>query len=275
MPVDLYVGGSEHAVLHLLYARFWHKVLLDIGVVYDKEPFLKLVHQGIILGEDGQKMSKARGNVVNPDDIVAEYGADTFRIYEMFMGPLEQVKPWQTAGIEGARRFLERVWAVAHRALGEEMPSFVARLTHSTVKKVTEDIQGLRFNTAISALMILTKQLLALDNPPRASILILLRLLEPFAPHLASELWERLHPGQSICLEPWPKYDPALLEDDLVEIAVQVNGKLRASIRLSKHASEVEARTLALTSEKVRSAISGKDVAKVVYVPCRILNFVL
>jgi leucyl-tRNA synthetase len=185
MPVDLYVGGSEHTVLHLLYARFWHKVLYDLGVVKDPEPFLKLVHQGMILGETGEKMSKSRGNVVNPDDVVREYGADALRGYEMFMGPLEQVKPWQTAGLQGVRRFLDRVWWVAQRTPSDAMDDETARLVARTVKKVTDDVEAMRFNTAISAMMILTNHLHGIDAPPREALEKLSLLLSPFAPHLA------------------------------------------------------------------------------------------
>ncbi len=201
MPVDLYVGGSEHAVLHLLYARFWHKVLFDIGAVKDPEPFLKLVHQGMVLGENNEKMSKSRGNVVNPDDVVREYGTDALRVYEMFMGPLEQMKPWQTSGIHGVRRFLERVWTVATGPLVDEPAAYddaTRRLVHKTVRKVTQDIESLRFNTAISAMMILVKHLGALAAVPREAARSLVLLVSPFAPHLGEELWQRLGHVESL-----------------------------------------------------------------------------
>jgi leucyl-tRNA synthetase len=193
MPVDLYMGGSEHAVLHLLYARFWHKVLFDIGVVTHQEPFTRLVHQGLILGEDNQKMSKSRGNVVNPDDVVRKYGADALRAFEMFMGPLEQVKPWQTSGIEGVRRFLDRVFVVCTDNITDDDVAYdmgTRRLVHKTVKKVTEDIEHLRLNTAISAMMILTKHLGQQSAVPRAAAQTLALLVSPFCPHLGEELWQ-------------------------------------------------------------------------------------
>ncbi|HEX9297081.1 MAG TPA: leucine--tRNA ligase, partial [Polyangiaceae bacterium] len=217
MPVDLYVGGSEHAVLHLLYARFWHKVLFDEGVVRHSEPFTKLVHQGMILGEDNQKMSKARGNVINPDDVVRSYGADSLRLYEMFMGPLEQVKPWQTSGIQGVRRFLDRVYALGTGELGDAMDRETQKLVHKTIQKVTHDIENLRFNTAVSAMMILSRQLSDLSPVPRQGVESLVLLLSPFAPHLAEELWKRLGHAQSLAYEPWPIHDEDLCRDELVE----------------------------------------------------------
>jgi leucyl-tRNA synthetase len=278
MPVDLYIGGSEHAVLHLLYARFWHKVLFDIGLVKDSEPFSKLVHQGIILGEDGQKMSKARGNVVNPDDVVRAYGADALRLFEMFMGPLEQVKPWQTSGIEGVRRFLDRVWNVATGPLSREAAAYddaTRRLVHRTVAKVTHDIEALRFNTAISAMMILVKHLGGLDPVPHAAAESLALLVSPFAPHLGEELWQRLGHAESLAYHPWPEFDPALVKDDVVEIGVQVNGKLRGTVTLAVDADEPTARAAALADERVRTNVEGKTVRKVIYVKGKILNFIV
>jgi leucyl-tRNA synthetase len=278
MPVDLYIGGSEHAVLHLLYARFWHKVLFDIGLVKDSEPFSKLVHQGIILGEDGQKMSKARGNVVNPDDVVRAYGADALRLFEMFMGPLEQVKPWQTSGIEGVRRFLDRVWNVATGPLSREAAAYddaTRRLVHRTVAKVTHDIEALRFNTAISAMMILVKHLGGLDPVPHAAAESLALLVSPFAPHLGEELWQRLGHAESLAYHPWPEFDPALVKDDVVEIGVQVNGKLRGTVTLAVDADEPTARAAALADERVRTNVEGKTLRKVIYVKGKILNFIV
>jgi leucyl-tRNA synthetase len=281
MPVDLYVGGGEHAVLHLLYARFWHKVLFDLGLVGDPEPFLKLVHQGVILGEDGQKMSKARGNVINPDDVVAGFGADALRVYEMFMGPLEQVKPWQTSGIEGVKRFLERVWNVAASSSTGDPVAYdeaTRRLVHKTIRKVTLDIEALRFNTAISALMILVKHLGALATVPEEAVRTLALLVSPFAPHLGEELWQRIHPGRalrSIAYEPWPEFDPTLVTDEVVEIGVQVNGKLRGTIVLAVDAGEETARAAAMAESRVRAYVDGKTIRKVVYVKAKILNFIV
>jgi leucyl-tRNA synthetase len=275
MPVDLYVGGSEHTVLHLLYARFWHKVLFDVGVVTHPEPFLKLVHQGMILGETGEKMSKSRGNVVNPDDVVRQYGADALRVYEMFMGPLEQVKPWQTAGLQGVRRFLDRVYVVGSRAPVDAIDDETRRLVHRTVKKVTGDIEAMRFNTAVSAMMILTNHLQGMKQPPREAVEKLVLCLSPYAPHLAEELWERLGHRPTIADEPWPTYDAALCIDAEVEIAVQVNGKVRGRITIARDASEATARELALADEGAKPHPEGKSVRKVVYVPGRIVNLIV
>jgi leucyl-tRNA synthetase len=278
MPVDLYVGGSEHAVLHLLYARFWHKVLFDVGVVRHPEPFSKLVHQGMILGENNEKMSKSRGNVINPDDVVQKYGADSLRVYEMFMGPLEQVKPWQTSGIEGTSRFLERAWNVCTRTLTDDPAAYdleTKRLVHKTVKKVTEDIESMRFNTAVSAMMILVKHLGGLPAVPREAAKTFALVLSPFAPHLGEELWERLGGAASLAHEPWPAFDPELVKDDTVEIGVQVNGKVRGTIQLAADADEAVAREAALAEPKVSAQIAGKPIKKVVYVRGRILNIIV
>lgn len=278
MPVDLYIGGSEHAVLHLLYARFWHKVFFDMGLVKDEEPFHKLVHQGVILGEDNQKMSKSRGNVINPDDVVRKHGADSLRLYEMFMGPLEQVKPWQTSGIDGVRRFLDRVWAACTGTLTDDESAYdeaTRRLVHKTVKKVGEDIEALRFNTAISAMMILINHLSRMPAIPREAARALTLILSPFAPHLGEELWERLGGTQSLAYEPWPAFDPALVRDDVVEIGVQVNGKLRGTIRIAPNAEEAAAKTAGLEDPKVQAFIAGKPLRKVIYVPGKILNFIV
>jgi leucyl-tRNA synthetase len=278
MPVDLYVGGNEHAVLHLLYARFWHKVLFDIGAVKDPEPFLKLVHQGIILGEDGQKMAKSRGNVINPDDVVKAYGADALRMYEMFMGPLEQMKPWQTKDIEGVRRFLDRVWNVGTGPTTTDAAAYdeaTRKLVHKTIKKVTEDIEALRFNTSVSAMMILVKHLGGLPAVPVDALKSLALILSPFAPHLGEEVWERLGNAKSLAYQPWPEFDPALVKDDVVEIGVQVNGKLRGTITLAVDADEATARAAALAEEKVKAQIEGKTVKKFIYVKGKIANFIV
>jgi leucyl-tRNA synthetase len=278
MPVDLYVGGSEHAVLHLLYARFWHKALFDIGVVKHAEPFHKLVHQGMILGENGEKMSKSRGNVINPDDVVKSHGADSLRVYEMFMGPLEAVKPWQTNGVEGVRRFLDRVWNVgvsAAKSQGAALDDETKRALHKTIKKVTEDIDALRFNTAVSAMMILVKQLQALPAVPKEAAEALVLMLAPFAPHIAEELWERLGHAESLTYAPWPAFDAALCEDAEVEIGVQVNGKARGVVKLAKDETQENAVAKALADSRVSAHTDGKSIAKIVYVPGRILNLIV
>ncbi|MGB8329243.1 MAG: leucine--tRNA ligase [Polyangiales bacterium] len=276
LPVDLYVGGAEHAVLHLLYARFWHKVLYDEGVVPVKEPFKKLVHQGMILGEGGQKMSKSRGNVVNPDDIVAAFGADSMRVYEMFMGPLEATKPWSTSSIAGVRRFLDRAFAVTLRAdAAAEPDGRLTRLLHQTIRKVTDDIEAMRFNTAISAMMVLTNELMKLDKVPAQALAVLAKLLHPFAPHLGEELWEMLGHSPSIQFAPWPTYDPALCEEDEVEVAVQVNGKVRGRITLSKAATETQALTAARGVPTVAAQLEGQTVRKTIWVPGKILNLIV
>jgi leucyl-tRNA synthetase len=280
MPVDLYVGGAEHAVLHLLYARFWHKVLYDCGIVSTKEPFKKLVNQGMILGENGEKMSKSRGNVVNPDAVVKEYGADSLRLYEMFMGPLTQTKPWQTAGIVGCHRFLGRVWRlfvddtnvlkVSDAAITDDM----RRALHKTIKKVTDDIESMSYNTAISAMMEFVN--LAYKDPriDKKTAETFVLLLSPFAPHLGEELWSRLGHSTSLAYEAWPPYDPTLLAEDSWVISVQVNGKLRGTLEVSKSASQTEVLAMARSLDSVQRNIDGKVIRKEIYVPGKIVNFV-
>ena len=278
MPVDLYVGGAEHAVLHLLYARFWHKVLFDIGAVKHAEPFTKLVHQGMILGENNEKMSKARGNVVNPDDVVREFGADALRVYEMFMGPLEQVKPWQTAGLKGVRGFLDRAWNVATGKVTDDDAAYdheTRRLVHKTIKKVGDDIESMRFNTAVSAMMILVKHIGSLPAAPRDALKSLALIVSPFAPHLGEELWQRLGATESLAYAPWPTFDPALVKDASAEIGVQVNGKVRGAVTLALDAPEATAREAAMADPKIASHVEGKTLKKVIYVPGRILNFIV
>lgn len=312
--VDLYVGGTEHAVLHLLYARFWHKVLYDLGYVSTPEPFYKLVNQGLILGEDGQKMSKSRGNVINPDDILREYGADAFRLYEMFMGPLEDTKPWSTKGLEGVYRFLGRVWRLfvdeksetefeqaetvtepaqrmrllelirLHPAIQNAQPTPAQlRALHACIKKVTEDIEELRFNTAISALMIFVNEALTWQTRPCSVMRDFVVLLHPFAPHLAEELWAKLHaqhicpgePAPSLAYEPWPQFDPALLVEGTLEIPVQVNGKLRDVIRVPADIDNAGLEEAAKASEKVKPYISGKTIKRVIVLPKKLVNIVV
>lgn len=276
LPVDLYVGGAEHAVLHLLYARFWHKVLYDLGLVTTKEPFKKLVHQGMILGEDGEKMSKSRGNVVNPDDIVKAYGADAMRLYEMFMGPLEAVKPWQTEQIAGVVRFQKRVYSLADRTVaGSEMSEETERLMHQTIRKVTKDVDELSFNTAISQMMIFSTHLASLKELPEEPVRNLALLLSPMAPHLCEEVWQLLGNEGSLAYVTWPEYDEAKCVESTVSMGVQVNGKVRGQISLPKDADEAMAKELALANEKVAKFTDGKEIRKFVYVPGRIVNIVV
>jgi leucyl-tRNA synthetase len=263
-------------VLHLLYARFWHKVLYDIGVVSTPEPFMRLVHQGMILGEDGQKMSKSVGNVVNPDDLIDRFGADALRIYEMFMGPLESVKPWQMSGIQGARRFLDRLHAIATRPLSDApADEATERLVHRTVKDVTERIETLRFNTAISLMMTLANHLNSFDQPQRNCVEKLVLLASPFAPHLAEELWEQLGHPPSIADVEWPTFDEKLTIDDTLELPVQVNGKIRGRVVIARDADESTARAAALADENVQKHLEGRPIRKLVYVPGRILNLIV
>jgi leucyl-tRNA synthetase len=281
---DLYVGGAEHAVLHLLYARFWHKVLYDLGAVPTDEPFRKLFHQGIILGEDGEKMSKSRGNVVSPDTIIASHGADTLRLYLMFLGPLEAMKPWNPSGIEGPHRFLQKVWreclgpdGAVNPKVTSEAPEDPAldRLLHETIRKVGDDIGSLRFNTAISQMMVFAN---AVQKAPRvgaATLRTFLQLLAPFAPHIAEELWTRLGGLGSVGSAPWPKFDPAKLLVTAVTVVVQVNGKHRAELNVSADLPEAEALALAQAHPKVMPFLAGQRIVKVVYVRGRILNLVL
>jgi leucyl-tRNA synthetase len=302
---DLYVGGAEHAVLHLLYARFWHKVLFDLGHVSGPEPFYKLVNQGLILGEDGRKMSKSIGNVVNPDEVVGEFGADAFRLYEMFMGPLEMSKPWSTKGVEGVYRFLGRVWRLfvdeSSEAEFEQLetisgggdPESLAtvkisplvrqttplagqtKALHACIKKVTEDLDALRFNTAISALMIFVNEATAWETKPSSVLETFLVLLQPFAPHLAEELYAKLAPaGPALAYYPWPQYDPALLVESHLEIPVQVNGKLRDKIVVAPDASQADLEKAALASEKAHPFLVGKTVQKIIVVPRKLVNIV-
>ncbi len=279
MPVDLYVGGNEHAVLHLLYARFWHEVLFDLGIVKDPEPFMKLVHQGMILGENNEKMSKSRGNVVNPDDVVAKNGADALRVYEMFMGPLESTKPWQTSGIDGVRRFLDRAWLALTGPISETCDDVTKKLLHKTIKKVGEDIESLRFNTAVSAMMIFVNRMRELNQNgqgvPREAADAFALILSPFAPHIGEELWQRLGHEKSLAHEAWPSFDPALVKDDTVEIGVQVNGKVRGTVQLPVDATQDVAVAAAKEDAKINSYLEGKTQKKIIYVPGKILSFIV
>lgn len=281
LPVDLYIGGAEHAVLHLLYARFWHKFLYDIGVVPTKEPFQKLFNQGMILGEGNEKMSKSRGNVVNPDDIVRSHGADTLRLYEMFMGPLDADVAWSTEGLDGARRFLDRTWRliinedgeVSDKIVDEYDPS-MERIYHQTVKKVTEDYDNLHFNTAISQMMVFVNEGYKAEKISKQFIEGFVKLLYPITPHICEELWSRLGHEDTITYEPWPTYDESKLEEEEVEIVIQVMGKVRAKITVPKDISKEELEKEALNNERIKQWIEGKTVRKVIVVPGKLVNIV-
>lgn len=283
LPVDIYIGGAEHAVLHLLYARFWHKVLYDLGVVHTKEPFQKLFNQGMILGEGNEKMSKSKGNVVNPDEIITSHGADTLRLYEMFMGPLEASVAWSTNGLDGARRFLDRIWRLF---VNEEDGTISAKIQvsndqsleksyHQTVKKVTEDYEGIRFNTAISQMMVFINDCYKADVIPTAYAEGFVKMLAPIAPHIAEELWQLLGHNSTLSYEQWPTYDEAKLVDDEVEIAVQVAGKVRAKIVVAKDASKEDIEKVALADEKVQEYMAGKSLVKIIVIPGKLVNIVV
>lgn len=291
MPVDLYIGGAEHAVLHLLYSRFWHKVLFDRGHVSMVEPFFKLVNQGMILGEadengKAEKMSKSRGNVINPDDVVREYGADSLRLYEMFMGPLEQVKPWSMKGVEGVYRFLGRVWRMIIDDRAEnvvlnanitdgEATDEQLRVLHKTIKAVTTDIDKLSFNTAISRMMEFTNFMSHEDCRPKAVLQPFIQLLSPFAPHIAEELWHVLGKDSSLSYEPWPEYDEALLVEDTVEIPIQIKGKMKAKIQVANGLDKDGLQAAAEADAAVQKLLEGQTVVKVIAVPGRMVNFVV
>ena len=282
MPVDLYIGGAEHAVLHLLYARFWHKLLYDLRYVSTKEPFAKLVNQGMILGEDGQKMSKSRGNVVNPDKVIVDYGADSMRLYEMFMGPLEATKPWNMQGVEGVYRFLQKAWRMtvdedtgrlAEAVKEAQADEATLRLLNQTIKKVGDDIESFGFNTAISQMMIFVNHLIRQAVRPRSLMEKFVLILSPFAPHITEELWERLGHKESLAYEPWPEYDEELIKEKEIERAVQVNGKIRDRIVVAADADEEQIKSEALSSTKVNAAMAGKPAKKIIVTP-RIVSII-
>jgi leucyl-tRNA synthetase len=304
--VDLYVGGTEHAVLHLLYARFWHKALFDLGYLSTPEPFQKLVNQGLILGEDGQKMSKSRGNVVNPDDVINEYGADSLRLYEMFMGPLEQTKPWSMTGVEGVSRFLARVWRLVMEENQEgewELSPLIQdvapdkaqlKVIHAAIKKVGEDIETLSFNTAISQMMIFVNAFTSAPVRPVAALRGLLTILNPFAPHLTEELWDTLNRSGIVASESnlrlagfqnalapqaagqtWLVCEEAFLVEDEIEIPIQINGKLRDRIVIKKDATKDQVEAAALANAKVAEGVAGKEIKKLIVVPGRLVNIVI
>lgn len=276
MPVDLYVGGMEHAVMHLLYARFWHKVLFDLGLVSTKEPFKKLVNQGMILGEDGEKMSKSRGNVINPDHIVDEYGADTLRLYEMFMGPLEKTKPWSMNGVKGVYGFISKAYKTFGNTdfYSEKESEETTRLLHKTIKKVTEDIEEMKFNTAISQMMIFTNHCAKVKSFTKQTAATFAQLVAPYAPHAAEEIWQVTGQTESISYVTWPEFNPELAKDDLITMAVQVMGKTRSTIDVPADISKEDFLAQAKADPKVAKFLEGKTIVKEIYVPGKICNFV-
>lgn len=274
LPVDLYIGGMEHAVGHLIYSRFITKVLRDSGYINFGEPFSKVVNQGIILAEDGRKMSKSYGNVINPDEVVDQYGADTMRLYEMFMGPLEETKPWSTKSILGVKRFLEKVWQLGMKEKKEEKRTMEI-ITHKTIKKVTEDIENFRFNTAISAMMIWLNEIMDLDYLPILDFKNFLKILAPFAPHIAEELFEKFGGRDSIFKQEWPSYDPKLTIDKTITLVVQINGKVRDRLEAPVDLTQKEAEELVLQSEKIQKLLAGKEIKKIIFVPNRLVNIVV
>ncbi len=277
LPVDWYNGGMEHTTLHLLYSRFWHKFLYDLGVAPTAEPYAKRTSHGMVLGEGGEKMSKSKGNVVNPDEVVAQYGADTLRLYEMFMGPFDQAIPWDTKGVVGARRFLEKVWDIYQNPelSARQADPAVEILFNKTIKKIGEDIEEMKFNTAVSALMILVNKIIEAKSAGKENLEKLLIILSPFAPHLAEELWSRLGRKKSIALAKWPEFDEAKIQTETVEIAVQINGKVRAKISALADISEAEAKALALADEQAQKYLAGQKIQKVIFVPGKLISLVV
>lgn len=282
LPIDMYIGGAEHAVLHLLYARFWHKVLYDLGVVSTKEPFQKLVNQGMILGGNNEKMSKSKGNVVNPDDVIASHGADTLRLYEMFMGPLEATKPWSETGVDGSHRFLNRVWRLIIDEEGKPSSKIIAGagteefvlVWHQTMKKVTEDMENLRFNTAISQLMVFINEAYKQENLPREAIEDFVKMISPLAPHLAEELWQALGHQGTITYEAWPTYDESKLIQKEIEIVVQFSGKIKARMNVAADLTKEELEKVVLEAELVKKEIEGKTIRKLIVVPGKLVNII-
>jgi len=278
MPVDLYVGGVEHAVLHLLYSRFWHHVLHDLGLVSTREPYKKLFNQGMIQGEDGQKMSKSRGNVINPDDIIEEYGADSMRLYEMFMGPLDKSKPWSIKGLQGCARFAEKIWRIFNdtdKHSEQTDTKETTQLLHQTIAKVTKDLENMRFNTAISQMMILSNHLQGLDIINIETLKTFLLLLNPFIPHMAEELNEQINAFASLSYTTWPEFDVELAKEELITIAIQVNGKLRGNLQVPAETDDKTLKTEAAKVESIRKHLEGKKIIKKVLVPGRLVNFVV
>jgi len=281
MPVDWYNGGMEHTTLHLLYSRFIYKFLWDIGAVpksVGPEPYKKRTSHGIILGGGGIKMSKSRGNVVNPDEVIKNYGADTLRIYEMFMGPFEQMIPWDTKGVKGARRFLEKTWWLKEKTNNSKQITDnkeLECLIHKTIKKVGDDIESLKFNTAVSALMILANELDKQEEISLVHYLLFLTLLSPFAPHITEELWERAGLKGFCCQQKWPKYDEKLIKQETINLIVQINGKVRDKIEIKAGISEEGVKDIVLKSKKMIKWIENKEIKKIIFVPDKLINFVL
>jgi leucyl-tRNA synthetase len=276
LPVDLYVGGKEHAVMHLLYARFWHKIFYDLGLVSTKEPFKTYRYQGMILGEDGEKMSKSRGNVINPDGVVEEYGADTLRLYEMFMGPLDKDKPWSMNGVKGVYNFLAKAYKTfADTSLYSQDDEQTLKELHKTIKKVTSDIEEMKFNTAISQMMIFTNHCAKTKKFSKETAATFAQIIQPFAPHMAEELWELTGHKDTISYVSWPSFDEALAKDDLITMAVQVNGKTRATIEVAADISKDDFLAAAKSDERIKKYLEGKNIIKEIYVPGKISNFVV
>lgn len=281
-PVDLYVGGAEHAVLHLLYARFWHKVLYDLGYVPTPEPFMKLVNQGMILGANHEKMSKSKGNVVNPDDIVNQYGADTLRLYEMFMGPIEESVPWDEKGLHGSNKWLHRVWRLLmdeNNHLRDRVSNYndgkLTKIYNQTVKKVTEDFERMHYNTAISQLMVFVNEAYKVDDLPVEYMEGFVKMISPLVPHMTEEIWSHFHESDTIAYQPWPTYDENELVEDEVDIVVQVNGKVRAKIKMARDIDQQDAEDISLADDNVKAHVAGKEVVKVIVIPNRIVNIVV
>ncbi|HPS64963.1 MAG TPA: class I tRNA ligase family protein [Ignavibacteria bacterium] len=286
MPVDLYIGGSEHAVLHLLYARFWHKLLYDLGYLTTKEPFIKLFNQGMILGEDGVKMSKSRGNVINPDDVVHDFGADSMRLFEMFMGPLEATKPWSTEGIAGMNRFLNRVWRLVvdeftgelNKNITDESPSLeMQKLLHKTIKKITEDIDDgdMKFNTSIAQMMIFINELYKSEKIYKSVMKDFVLLLSPFAPHIAEELWQRLGGADTLAYQKWPEYNPELTKADKITMVFSVNGKVRGKKDMDADLPDKDLEQAALDDQNIIRHIEGKQIVKIITVKNKMVNIVV
>ncbi|RBW71404.1 leucine--tRNA ligase [Bacillus taeanensis] len=282
LPVDIYIGGAEHAVLHLLYARFWHKVLYDLGIVHTKEPFQRLYNQGMILGENNEKMSKSKGNVVNPDEIVESHGADTLRLYEMFMGPLDASIAWSENGLDGSRRFLDRIWRLFVTD-NEELNAKIKdengtvefeRLYHQTVKKVTDDFEGLRFNVGISQLMVFINEAYKQEVLPKSFMEGFVKMLAPVAPHISEELWNKLGETNTLAYAAWPTFDESKLVEDEIQIVIQINGKVRAKLSIAKDATKENMEEIALNDERIKEQIEGKTVRKVIAVPGKLVNIV-
>jgi leucyl-tRNA synthetase len=279
------MGGAEHAVLHLLYARFWHKVLFDLGYVSTREPFVRLYHQGMILGEDSNKMSKSRGNVVNPDEVIANYGADSLRLFEMFLGPLSATKPWSTNGIEGVYRFLNKIWRLVVNEDGSINPKIqdvkpegdTERIMHRTIMNITEDIEDMdmKFNTCVSELMIYVNEITRLEVIPKELIATLIKLISPFAPHLAEELWSKFGGVGTVSFEKWPGFDPAKVKKSVVTIIGQINGKVRSKIEVDTDTPDDKVKELMKQDEKIRSYIDGKEIVKEIVVKNKLVNIVV